>query len=530
MKLGILLIPVIALAILAVPMSAADSDTEFEEITFTEGLFTFQTINDVRVAAVSYDNDHAEEVVEIPAEVEHDGVTYIVTDLVCSFNNDRIIGVKIPEHVWNIPNPGLIKEGKNIDAFIVHDDNFNLMSDNGILFDKKMSQLIAYPKAYETVSYGIPTTVTIIGESAFEGCNNLIYVDTYIDGLAEIKARAFYGCENLQYVNNIADMNTLPETVSIIDDEAFKDCPKLCTFKLPDNIKIIGADAFNGTPITTVNIPAKTVYIGEGAFGNCSQLETIVSDYNGKYTVEDNVLFEVGKDSKTLFTYPAGKKGAEYTIDDEVTSIADMAFAGTKYLKKVKLPDEAMMIPSGSFADCTSLEEIDLSRIVLIDVSAFWNCINLNTVKFSNGLTTINPYAFENCGFEEIELPSSVTYIGIYAFSDCKNLKKVTIPDYTAAEVYTNVFQGCSSLTEIDLLSSDIVLNEGALNVAVGKEQTVDIVKPKGYSIPSDAVTDELTVLSVHDLGERPYPYENLIGVAICLLILYMIFRLFRKV
>ena len=528
MKFGILLIPVLALAFLAVPMS--DADTEPEEITFTDGLFTFQIINDVRVAAIAYDNDHAEEVVEIPAEVEHDGISYIVTDLLCSFSSDNIIGVKIPEHVWNIPHPGLIKEGKNIDAFIVHDANFNLMSDNGILFDRNMSQLIAYPKAYQTAAYGIPSTVTTICESAFEGCNNLIYVDTYIEGLTEIRARAFYGCENLEYMTNIAGINTLPNTVTIIDNEAFKNCPKLCTFYLPDNIKIIGEGAFEGTPITTVNIPEKTVYIGEGAFGNCGQLETITSDNNSRYIVENDVLFEIGKDTRTLFTYPAGKKDAEYTIDDKVTSIADMAFAGTKYLKKVKLPDEMMMVPSGSFTDCTSLEEIDLSRIVLVDMLSFWNCTNLRTVTLGAGLTTINQSAFENCGFEEVVLPSSVTHIGMFAFADCKDLKKVTIPEYTAAEISLDAFQGCTSLKEIDLLSSDIVLREGSLNIADKEQQIVDIVKPKRYSIPSGAVTDDLTVLSIHDLGERPYPYENLIGVAICLLILYMIVRLFRKV
>jgi len=196
----------------------------------------------------------------------------------------------------------------------------------------------------------------------------------------------------------------------------------------------------------------------------------------------------------------------------------------------VKLPDEMMMVPSGSFTDCTSLEEIDLSKIVLVDMLSFWNCTNLRTVTLGAGLTTINQSAFENCGFEEVVLPSSVTHIGMFAFADCKDLKKITIPEYTAAEISLDAFQGCTSLEEIDLLSSDIVLREGSLNIADEERQIVDIVKPKRYSIPSGAVTDDLTVLSIHDLGERPYPYENLIGVAICLLILYMIVRLFRKV
>jgi hypothetical protein len=45
-----------------------------------------------------------------------------------------------------------------------------------------------------------------------------------------------------------------------------------------------------------------------------------------------------------------------------------------------------------------------------------------------------------------------------------------------------------------------------------------------------DNVFDEYTIAHVSIIGEEPYPYENLIGVAICLLVLFFIIRLFREV
>ena len=528
MKCVLPLVPVVTLAVLAVPFIIAEYDAESEPIEFEDGLFTFSTLDGTRVAAIEYDNDNAEEVVEIPRQVEHDGITYVVTALSCSFYSERITTVKIHEYISKV-DPGLIREGSNIEAFIVSARNSDLYSFDGVLFDAKARQLLAFPKASTIPFYLVPESVSIIGESAFAGCNGLSSVNFYKSGLTEIGYMAFANCENLQYINYVDGMNTLPDTLRLIENEAFRNCPNLSSFVFPESLKIIGFQAFDSTSIATVNIPSEIVYIGDCAFGNCGELTTITSN-SPTYIVEDNVLFEVGKDLRTIVTYPAGKPDAVYTIDNEVTSIADMAFAGTKYLKKVILPDGALFIPEGSFSNCTSLEEIDLTGIVLVDSLAFFGCTNLKTVTFGNGLTTIDSSAFERCGLEEVVLPSSITYIGSFAFSKCENLKKFTIPDYSLTEINYGAFIGCTNLEEIDLLSTGIILDEGSLNIAQGSPMTVDIIKPKKYQIQSNAVTDDLTTLSIHDIGERPYPMENLIGVAFCVLILILIARFFRKV
>ena len=61
----------------------------------------------------------------------------------------------------------------------------------------------------------------------------------------------------------------------------------------------------------------------------------------------------------------------------------------------------------------------------------------------------ISSYAFSSCkNITEITMPDSVTEIGEWAFRDCKNLTEITIPD-GVTEIGDSAFLGCKSLTEI---------------------------------------------------------------------------------
>lgn len=58
-------------------------------------------------------------------------------------------------------------------------------------------------------------------------------------------------------------------------------------------------------------------------------------------------------------------------------------------------------------------------EVVGIGKSAFDNCTNLKNVKIPSTVTTIEMRAFRNCGMEKLNIPSSIMYIGEYAFSEC---------------------------------------------------------------------------------------------------------------
>lgn len=108
-----------------------------------------------------------------------------------------------------------------------------------------------------------PTTLTLIGESAFCNCINITSL-TLNEGLENIGKKAFMDMKNLTALN-------FPSTLKIIHDEAFRNC-YVYDLKFNAGLKFIGKGAFalpnNTHDETTIEIPASMRYIGAIAFGN----------------------------------------------------------------------------------------------------------------------------------------------------------------------------------------------------------------------------------------------------------------------
>lgn len=103
------------------------------------------------------------------------------------------------------------------------------------------------------------------------------------------------------------------------------------------------------------------------------------------------------------------------------------------------------------FADCTLLEEADLSQTKLTEINGrfFLNCTSLKTVKLPKTLTTLGG-VFTGCtSLKEVDLSQTgITDLGA-AFNGCSSLKKVELPqNVTSLE---NTFRDCTSLEEVDL-------------------------------------------------------------------------------
>lgn len=129
-------------------------------------------------------------------------------------------------------------------------------------------------KSTALTSVTIPKGVTKIGACAFatETGNTergpLTSV-TLPDTLQEIGAAAF-SYTNLTSID-------IPDSVTVIEQEAFEFCDKLQEVKLSANSKLqkVEMDAFYGTGVTSINLPTTVTTIGSGAFSNCPSLRSI---------------------------------------------------------------------------------------------------------------------------------------------------------------------------------------------------------------------------------------------------------------
>lgn len=266
----------------------------------------------------------------------------------------------------------------------------------------------------------IPQSVNRIGGYAFDSCENL--TDVYISDLAawcNIDFEKYNGnplylkSEGNLYINNeLATDIVIPQGVEKIKDYAFNYCQSIKSVNIPDGVKGIGERAFNfcknlqsisipesvesiaeyafyGSGLKDIRIPASVTSIDDCAFSYCSNLEGVEVDANNKhYMSEDGVLFN--KDQTQIIRYPNKKGGTSYVIPDGVTSIE-----------------------MDAFEDCVDLESVDIPASVNeIENCAFMNCINLTSLRIPEGITRINAGMVVDCEkLASINIPESVNSV-----------------------------------------------------------------------------------------------------------------------
>ena len=119
---------------------------------------------------------------------------------------------------------------------------------------------------------------------------------------------------------------TVPDTVKIIGEEAFDGAKMLKEIIIPEGVEVISFGAFHAcASLRSIRIPASIIGIGYLAFSASTELTSIDVDVGNKdYSSADGVLF--GKNMNDLCYYPSGKRNGVYRIPDSVDTIWPYAF------------------------------------------------------------------------------------------------------------------------------------------------------------------------------------------------------------
>ncbi len=192
-----------------------------------------------------------------------------------------------------------------------------------------------------------------------------------------------------------------------------------------------------------------------------------VADDHPTLAVIDGVLFNTAE--KSLLCYPIEKQhpADTYEVPEGITAIAPHAFYGLgNQLKTVKLPDSLAVMKSNPFVD-TSIQEFILSEnhphfalydCALYDIAARTLVTVTKTAGMipkliiPEGITAIGPYALYGKTVTEVEMPSTLTDIGDYAFAAAGLSKGITLKEGLLRIGY-QAFRSCW-FTEIDLPDS----------------------------------------------------------------------------
>ena len=433
------------------------NDSKFE----VNGIYYFINGTTATVSfSGSHHYDHTDEYtgdysgsVTIPATVTHDGTTYSVT----------IIGV------------GAFDDCRNLTAINIP-NSVTTIGDG------------AFDGCTGLTAINIPTSVTTIGNSAFSGCSSLATISVASDNpkydsrnncnaIIETATNTLIaGCKN----------TTIPNSVTSIGGKAFSGYSSLANINIPNSVTVIGELAFDGcSGLTAINIPNSVTTIGEGAFSNCSSLATIsvVSD-NPKYDSRNNCNAIIETTTNTLI---AGCMNT--TIPKSVTVIGELAFDGCSSLAAVNIPNSVTSIGRSTFSGCSSLTNINIPNSVSsIGFEAFngtaWydnkpdglvyaglvayeykgDMPEGTSITLRKGTKGIAESAFADCncdGLTSINIPNSVTTIGICAFEGRTGLTAVNIPNSVTTIGY-QTFRGCTSLTTVNIPNSVTTIDEDA--------------------------------------------------------------------
>ena len=325
----------------------------------------------------------------------------------------------------------------------------------------------------------IPESVINIGEKAFGYYENDDYETVKKDGFvinyAKNSAGHLYATRNgfsdescmfiesdefgkylRGYAGNDASV-VIPDGVTYIDNESFKDCDKLTKVTIPSSADYIGYNAFDGcASLETVIIPDGVTTIGNKAFFGCTSLKNVTIPNNvtsigayafGYYEQDDNP--EYMKVDGFKIDYVKGSEAHYYAY---VNGFTDEGGLFVSYWT-----DEGVVIRkyAGNDTSYTIPSVVDGKKVVGISDAAFKDCTTLKSVVIPEGVTGIMSEAFNGCtSLNKVVLPSTLDNVDNGAFANCPSLKEVTVPS-GVSYIGDNAFGYCWDSENFEYKAND---------------------------------------------------------------------------
>ena len=295
----------------------------------------------------------------------------------------------------------------------------------------------------------IPEGITRISFEAFKNCESLSTVNFNAVNCEGTVNPVFAGCKNLKTIN-------IGSKVTLIGSYMFANVPAE-NIVLPTSVKEIDNDAFANSGVKSVTIPEGITRIRFEAFKNCESLSTVnFNAVNCEGTVspvfagcKNLKTINIGSKVTLIGSYMFANVPAEnIVLPTSVKEIDNDAFANSG-VKSVTIPEGITRIRFEAFKNCESLSTVNFNAVNCEGTVSpvFAGCKNLKTINIGSKVTLIGSYMFANVPAENIVLPTSVKEIDYDAFANSE-LKSITIPE-NVQNISFEVFKGCKNFKDI---------------------------------------------------------------------------------
>ena len=339
----------------------ADSVTEIGSYAFDGSSINKITLNEglKKIGDNAFSNCSNLTEVKLPSTVESIGAA--------AFYGLPIVKAEISANVKNIGVNAFDYE--NFEGYVVDEKNPNFSSENGVLYNKDKTALLATPVVMKG-TFAIPETVTTIGEGAFYG-------------------RTW--CTSLK----------LPEGITKLGKDAFRNSG-LVVIQLPSTLTEIPEGAFATDNLSGILIPDSIVSIGTNAFA-CTYLYNIhyagtMEEWNKIDIAEDNFALNIAQIHEKSITISAYGWTLDLTTGEFIAEYFNNGLSWGPWkdaITSVKMYGYATHVPEGGFKDCGNLKTVYIDLYDLnIGKDAFAGCSALTDVYYCETEIKWEEYGF----------------------------------------------------------------------------------------------------------------------------------------
>lgn len=268
--------------------------------------------------------------------------------------------------------------------------------------------------------------------------------------------------------------------------------PDATMYEVRDGCETIGRMAFKNSTLTEIRLPDSVTVIRDQAFFGCNQLRKmnipksltvlelehspfpkVFSELIGgcdHFKNEDGILYNADK-TEVLLCYT---NRGDVKLPKDVRRIAQQAFVNHQSMKVIHLPDGLESIEEAAFMGCTALTSVAIPQTVSsIGKRCFWGCHALQEVSLPKSIKEIQPFTFFSCDLRSVTLPDGLKKIGEHAFGANFSLRSVHVPN-SVRSIGVSAFEKCEGLEEA-LLSERLTVIERSVFEGCKTLKSVDV-------------------------------------------------------
>lgn len=352
-----------------------------------------------------------------------------------------------------------------------------------------------------------PATIRSIGNEAFSGCKKLKIIGNPPTVLDSIGSEAFAGCTSLTEI-------TIPDSISEISSDAFKDCPNIGTIYATAGTN--GATLISNLGFSFTDKRDKTLVFSQSADVS-GELSLEIRKYSGN--AEELDIPEAFHDTKITAigssAFSGNAKLTKVNLSEGLLSIGEHAFAESG-VTRINFPVSLTSIASNAFESCGDLlifardgsyggkwcassgiayyldttpnagsdftiknlssttcaitgytgerkvvaipEKIDGRKVTTIAMRAFIDNTYIKEITIPSSVTMIEPYAFYDSAITKLVLNEGLKTIDFLAFARC-DIVELQIPD-SVTTIEDAAFDECIKLTKVKLSRNLKSINE----------------------------------------------------------------------